>query len=41
MLFCALLLVRKSRMPLKDLPVLYPFGGEAQFLAQKLASLDS
>jgi hypothetical protein len=41
MLFCALMLVRKSRMGLKDLVQLYPFEGQAQSLAQKLAGLDS
>lgn len=41
MLFCALLLIRKSRMGLKDLARLYPFSGDAQSLVQKLAKLES
>ena len=40
MLFCALLLVKKSQMKLQDLGLLFPFTGQAQFLAQRLASLD-
>ena len=40
MLFCALLLVKKSRMNLRDLGLLFPFTGQAQFLAQRLAGLD-
>lgn len=40
MLFCALLLVRKSRMGLKDLAWLYPFTGDAQSLVEKLAKLE-
>ena len=40
MLFCALLLVKKSRMNLRDLGLLFPFTGQAQFLVQQLASLD-
>ena len=41
MLFCALLLIRKSRMGLQDLARLYPFSGDAQSLVQKLAQLES
>ena len=41
MLFCALLLIRKSRMGLKDLARLYPFQGDIQSLVQKLAKLES
>ena len=40
MLFCALMLVKKSRMGLTDLVRLYPFTGQAEFLVQKLAGLD-
>ena len=40
MLFCALLLIRKSRMGLQDLAQLYPFRGDAQSLVQKLAKLE-
>ena len=40
MLFCALMLVKKSRMGLTDLVRLYPFTGRAEFLVQKLAGLD-
>jgi hypothetical protein len=41
MLFCALLLIRNSRMSLQDLARLYPFSGDAQSLVQKLAQLES
>jgi hypothetical protein len=40
MLFCALLLVRKERMELKELALIYPFTGEAQSLVQRLSRLD-
>ena len=40
MLFCALMLVRNSRMDLQDLVWIYPFTGEAEFLAQRLAGLE-
>ena len=40
MLFCALMLVRKSRMKLQDLVLIYPFTGEAEFLAQGLSGLE-
>jgi len=40
MLFCALMLVKNSWMGLKDLVMLYPFSGQAGFLANKLAGLD-
>ena len=41
MLFCALLLIRKSRMGLEDLAQLYPFRGDVQSLVQRLAKLES
>ena len=41
MLFCALLLVRKSRMGLKDLAQIYPFQGDVESLVEKLAKLES
>jgi len=41
MLFCALLLIRKSRMGLQDLARLYPFSGDAESLVQELAKLES
>lgn len=40
MLFCALMLVRKERMQLKDLSLLFPFTGEAQSLVQRLTSIE-
>ena len=40
MLFCALMLIRTSRMGLEDLVLLSPFIGDAQSLVQKLAGLD-
>ena len=39
MIFCALLLVKNSRMNLTDLATLYPFHGKAQFLAHELAGM--
>ena len=36
MLFCALMLVRKSRMGLQDLVEFYPFSGQARLLVQVL-----
>ena len=36
-LFCALLLVKNSKMKLKDLAALFPFDGKAKLLAQQLA----
>ena len=39
MLFCALLLVKKSRIKLKDLASLFPFHGKAKHLAQQLAGV--
>lgn len=41
MLFCALMLIRKSRMELKDLARIYPFSGDAQSLVEGLARLES
>lgn len=41
MLFCGLLLVRKSRMRIEDLHQLYPFSGDAEALVEKLAQLES
>jgi hypothetical protein len=41
LLFCALLLVRQSRMKLQDLVLIYPFTGEAQSLAQMLSGAES
>ena len=41
MLFCALLLIRKSRMGLDDLARVYPFSGDAQSLVRELAKLES
>jgi len=41
MLFCALLMVRKSQMKLQDLVLIYPFTGEAQFLAERLSGTES
>ena len=41
MLFCALLLVRKSRMGLQDLAQIYPFRGDAQSLVEKLVELEA
>ena len=38
-LFCALLLVKNSKMKLTDLAVLFPFHGKAQHLAQQLAGV--
>ena len=40
MLFCALMLVKKSRMQFQDLVLVYPFTGEAQSLAQRLSGLE-
>ena len=40
MLFCALMLVKKSRMQFQDLVLVYPFTGQAEFLAQRLAGLE-
>ena len=37
MLFCALMLVRNSKMKLEDLAVVCPFTGSAEKLARKLA----
>ena len=39
MLFCALMLVKNSKMKLKDLAELFPFHGKAQHLAQQLAGV--
>ena len=39
MLFCGLMLVRNSRMNLKDLAGIFPYGGEVRFLAQELAGV--
>ena len=39
MLFCALMLVKNSRMKLQDLAVLFPFTGKAQHLAHQLAGV--
>ena len=41
MLFCALMLIRKSRISIEDLARLYPFSGDAESLVQKLAKLES
>ena len=38
-LFCALMLVKNSRMKLQDLAVLFPFTGKAQHLAQELVGV--
>ena len=37
MLFCGLMLVRKSRIKLHDLAALFPYHSRARFLAQELA----
>ena len=39
MLFCALMLVKNSRMKLTEMVVLFPFHGKARHLAQQLAGL--
>ena len=39
MIFCALMLVKNSRMNLTDLATLFPFTGKAQHLAQQLTGL--
>ena len=41
MLFCALLLVRKSRTSIKDIEQLYPFDTEVEIALQELAKLES
>ena len=40
MLFCALMLVKKSRMKFQDLVLIYPFTGQAESLAERLSGLD-
>ena len=39
MIFCALMLVKNSRMNLTDLATLFPFTGKAEFLARELAGV--
>ncbi|OFW00830.1 MAG: hypothetical protein A3G20_05590 [Acidobacteria bacterium RIFCSPLOWO2_12_FULL_59_11] len=39
MLFCGLMLVRNSKMQLKDLALLFPYHGKARFLVQELAGM--